>query len=242
MFLARVGRDDRGHEGYNGGEPMQMAAPAVPPWWREWPTAATAAERARIAENLGLIHVVCRESAPSWADFDDVISFCIPSVLKALRAHDPARGELSTITGAYIRNDLLRMRRCWHYFSGNRDNYRPPGFPHAPYLFGARCLLEIATPKPDREHDLSIVRTAFDALPNRHQKILSLWLGFDGPRMTIDALASRFGVSRQRIQQITANGLAKIAKACGLPKPKRNLANPVRAEPKLRGRNRFFIP
>ncbi len=55
------------------------------------------------------------------------------------------------------------------------------------------------------------VRRALDALPERERRILELRFGFDGEPWTLEAIGHELGLTRERVRQLEAQALARLA-------------------------------
>lgn len=65
---------------------------------------------------------------------------------------------------------------------------------------------ELAT-EAERQQRIAAV---LETLPEREAAVLRLWYGFDGPPLTHQEIADRFGLTRQRIQQIAETALKRL--------------------------------
>jgi RNA polymerase primary sigma factor len=55
------------------------------------------------------------------------------------------------------------------------------------------------------------VRRALDALPERERRILELRFGFEGEAWTLEAIGLELGLTRERVRQLEAQALARLA-------------------------------
>ncbi len=55
------------------------------------------------------------------------------------------------------------------------------------------------------------VRRALDALPERERRILELRFGFEGEPWTLEAIGHELGLTRERVRQLEAQALARLA-------------------------------
>ncbi len=55
------------------------------------------------------------------------------------------------------------------------------------------------------------VRRALDALPERERRILELRFGFEGDPWTLEAIGHELGLTRERVRQLEAQALARLA-------------------------------
>jgi RNA polymerase primary sigma factor len=74
---------------------------------------------------------------------------------------------------------------------------------------------EIADPIDEAEETLRKegVRRALDALPPRERRVLELRFGFEGDQWTLEAIGQELSVTRERVRQLEAQGLARMEKA-----------------------------
>jgi RNA polymerase primary sigma factor len=72
---------------------------------------------------------------------------------------------------------------------------------------------EAADPFDEAEESLRKqgVRRALDALPERERRILELRFGFDGEPWTLEAIGHELGLTRERVRQLEAQALARLA-------------------------------
>jgi RNA polymerase primary sigma factor len=72
---------------------------------------------------------------------------------------------------------------------------------------------EAADPFDEAEESLRKqgVRRALDALPERERRILELRFGFDGEPSTLEAIGHELGLTRERVRQLEAQALARLA-------------------------------
>ncbi len=72
---------------------------------------------------------------------------------------------------------------------------------------------EAADPFDEAEESLRKqgVRKALDALPERERRILELRFGFDGEPSTLEAIGHELGLTRERVRQLEAQALARLA-------------------------------
>lgn len=193
---------------------------SVVPLWRDSYLApispATDEEREWFLAHRGLfIDSARRVVGKAKFDTDDLLSFAFPFAIRAYRDHDPERGaSKETLACVYIHRFLIDK---WH---GRRGRFFGAGKrkPCNPLLFGGRCQIEMSESPPEQDISdvLAVVGEVFKELPAREQKILSQWLGLNGPAVSIATLGNRRGLSRQRISQITRAALARIAAAIGV--------------------------
>jgi RNA polymerase primary sigma factor len=64
-------------------------------------------------------------------------------------------------------------------------------------------------------HRRDRVRLALRALPERERRIVELRFGFDGESYSLDAIGSELGLTRERVRQLEANALTKLADELG---------------------------
>jgi RNA polymerase primary sigma factor len=64
-------------------------------------------------------------------------------------------------------------------------------------------------------HRRERVRSALRALPERERRIVELRFGFDGESHSLDAIGSELGLTRERVRQLEANALTKLADELG---------------------------
>jgi RNA polymerase primary sigma factor len=64
-------------------------------------------------------------------------------------------------------------------------------------------------------HRRDRVRSALRALPERERRIVELRFGFDGESHSLDAIGSELGLTRERVRQLEANALTKLADELG---------------------------
>ena len=67
----------------------------------------------------------------------------------------------------------------------------------------------------DGAHRRDLVRRALRALPDRERRIVELRFGFDGESQSLDAIGSELGLTRERVRQLEANALTKLADELG---------------------------
>ena len=72
---------------------------------------------------------------------------------------------------------------------------------------------EAADPFDEAEESLRKqgVRRALDALPERERRILELRFGFEGEAWTLEAIGAELGLTRERVRQLEAQALARLA-------------------------------
>jgi RNA polymerase primary sigma factor len=72
---------------------------------------------------------------------------------------------------------------------------------------------EAADPFDEAEESLRKqgVRRALDALPERERRILELRFGFEGEAWTLEAIGLELGLTRERVRQLEAQALARLA-------------------------------
>ena len=72
---------------------------------------------------------------------------------------------------------------------------------------------EAADPFDEAEESLRKqgVRKALDALPERERRILEMRFGFDGEPATLEAIGHELGLTRERVRQLEAQALARLA-------------------------------
>jgi RNA polymerase primary sigma factor len=72
---------------------------------------------------------------------------------------------------------------------------------------------EAADPFDEAEESLRKqgVRRALDALPERERRILELRFGFEGDPWTLEAIGHELGLTRERVRQLEAQALARLA-------------------------------
>jgi RNA polymerase primary sigma factor len=72
---------------------------------------------------------------------------------------------------------------------------------------------EAADPFDEAEESLRKqgVRRALDALPERERRILELRFGFEGEPWTLEAIGHELGLTRERVRQLEAQALARLA-------------------------------
>ena len=72
---------------------------------------------------------------------------------------------------------------------------------------------EAADPFEEAERSLrhQQIRRALDALPNRERRILELRFGFEGDPRTLGAVGRELDLTRERIRQLEAQALARLA-------------------------------
>jgi RNA polymerase primary sigma factor len=72
---------------------------------------------------------------------------------------------------------------------------------------------EAADPFDEAEESLRKqgVRRALDALPERERRILELRFGFNGEPWTLEAIGHELGLTRERVRQLEAQALARLA-------------------------------
>ncbi len=72
---------------------------------------------------------------------------------------------------------------------------------------------EAADPFDEAEESLRKqgVRRALDALPERERRILELRFGFQGEPWTLEAIGHELGLTRERVRQLEAQALARLA-------------------------------
>lgn len=71
----------------------------------------------------------------------------------------------------------------------------------SPFFTDDQLLKETAT---DNIHRLMA------SIPQREREMLLLYCGWDGPRMTLEQIGAKYGLSRERIRQIIAMAVARI--------------------------------
>jgi RNA polymerase primary sigma factor len=78
------------------------------------------------------------------------------------------------------------------------------------HLFADR---EAADPFDEAEESLRRqgVRKALDALPDRERRILGLRFGFEGEPWTLEAIGHELDLTRERVRQLEAQALARLA-------------------------------
>jgi RNA polymerase sigma factor (sigma-70 family) len=72
---------------------------------------------------------------------------------------------------------------------------------------------EAADPFDEAEESLRRqgVRRALDALPERERRILELRFGFEGEPWTLEAIGHELDLTRERVRQLEAQALARLA-------------------------------
>ena len=57
------------------------------------------------------------------------------------------------------------------------------------------------------------IRRALEALPDRERRVLELRFGFEGEQWTLEAIGLELSVTRERVRQLEAQGLARMQRA-----------------------------
>jgi RNA polymerase sigma factor (sigma-70 family) len=192
---------------------------------RDRDDADQARRAALVREYRWLIDLVVRRQFGKYANYadtrlkkgtvldrDDLAQEATIGVLRALDAHDPARGEFKHIARACIKShvrDALKTARRRR----EAEEARRGGRPEVP--------LPMLTPDPDAEGhwaeaDRDDLRARIDALDEPGRAILRLWSGIDpeGPTSVVEA-GRRLGLTRDRAQYAHRRALDELRKTYG---------------------------
>lgn len=178
----------------------------------------TEAERAWVEANYRLIRAMVWKSrrVRRWArNSADGAGFAVPCVVRALRNWRLDGGaKLSTLVAKYVLCGISPSRVI--SASGWWPGYSPHG--RVPLLLSAADVAVPADEPDDMTELLDAVAVAFAGLRKRERRIVSLYLGLDGPAMTLREMAVRYKITAERVRQIAGRALNKMGQRIGFPR------------------------
>lgn len=164
---------------------------------------------------LSLVNAYRRDAfyRSHYSNGDDVVTFLLPTILRCLRSHDPAQGELATLLGVAIKR-ILAHRRNGHRYQVVKTKFGERS---------ARCSLlgDRDEDVPDRdngERDREEAEEYRGFLASRlgwlkkprDREIFDSYLGLTGDHKTVEDLSEEHGLTRQRIYQVISTSLLKV--------------------------------
>lgn len=175
-----------------------------------------------VNENMQLAkYFAAKWSGPGNIDYEEAFSRAMAGLLRAAELFDPAHGKFGTYAAWHIKSVLGR------FFTNLKRLKRGGGTAihihlDAPLPNGST----LADMIPDESTDTSghrmfsadetkqSVRTWLDALDEREQAIIRARFGLDGGQsQTLEQIALRYGLTRERIRQIEKKAMERLHSA-----------------------------
>lgn len=138
-------------------------------------------------------------------DADDLIQEGCLGLMRACERFDGTRGcEFSTYASYWIRQRIRRYRA--------RVAKWPPAFVGVDGMAFCDDTTWLAVIESEKR---GFVASALGALDNRTRDIIAAHFGIGRPPETLETIAARVGVSRERVRQIRGTGLRRLRRLCG---------------------------
>lgn len=170
------------------------------------------AERIRnylLQANTRLVMSIARKFADAKNSFDDLLSYGITSLIRAVEKFDCGRGyRFSTYATCAVRRDLYRM-----VMGRQKDSQRFASASGEVLESLSEEVQENPQKAVDRWRALGrLLDGMMDKLDEREQAIIKARFGFDdeGEKTSYSYLGKRMGISKERVRQLANRALEKL--------------------------------
>lgn len=160
-----------------------------------------------IQRNLGLVTFVLKKRKVSnRTQFDDLKSNGMVSLLKAIDSYDPERGMFTTFATQCINNDITKYLQDESKHRGRNPVSFDPQY-ETPVSNESGKFLEASKE----------LRRLFEEngaeLSNVEREVISRRFGFTGNVETLEDIGISLSLTKERIRQISLQGVKKLRKA-----------------------------
>lgn len=185
------------------------------------PIELTEEELAIFMANRGLAHAYAIRVRQHNDSTDDLVQAACIGLMRAIRAHDPERGKLSTCAQWWMRQAVDRERASWkmiavpYYLRYTRHKQRTHTDAAETVLAASVVPIDFTFPAarvddPETSaeaHDqVEALRRAIDALPPRSRFVVNARL--DGRRL--EDIGEVVGVTKERVRQLYEQAVREL--------------------------------
>jgi len=163
---------------------------------------------ALVTNNMALAWLAANQfrHLPSFQDdVEDFVGCALIGMVKASKAFDPKRAQFSTCAMFYARTEIInhiRLQSKWHS-KVERSAVSIEIFPD-------ETTREGYTPDIDFSHLASRVGELLGCVPERWSGMVRDYYGIGVPKSSVDDIAKKHKVSKQRVRQLLVNALVRM--------------------------------